>query len=240
MKRSSILGAPEGAVALDKSGTTVAPEENAAYNSEWVLHTRDEWVRAQMLLAEPAYTSIVPTLLFVGTWNVNGKKPEEEVVAGITAWISSGAGNAVGAAGTAGGGGGSGSGATAPELVVVGFQEMVDLNAVNVASGAKSGERSAAWQGALGEALRRAYPAAQFSLVAAKHLVGILQLVYVRADRASVVRGVQSLNAATGIGGIMGNKGDPISSMRSCVVDQEFHVLGPYSLHRVVFTLFFF
>ena len=192
-------GQPDGDSGAIVDRAVSSSADGSAHNAEWEQYTRDEWVRAQMLLAEPQYTSIVPTQLFVGTWNVNGKKPDPDKVvpAALGTWLCGGA-----------------PGVAAPELVVVGFQEMVDLTAVNVASGAKSGERSAAWQAALAAALRGAYPGTAYQLVAAKHLVGILQLVYVRGDCAAHVRGVQSLSSATGIGGVLGNKGAVATRLR--------------------------
>ena len=52
--------------------------------------------------------------MFVATWNVNGKRPTEN----IDAWLDPGVGNDL------------------PDLYVIGFQEIVDLNAAAVMSDA--------------------------------------------------------------------------------------------------------
>lgn len=62
--------------------------------------------------------------IFVGTWNVNAKGKDESLASWLCAdWAQHGP----------------------PDVVVVGFQEMVDLNAVNVAVENKSQQRSQFW-----------------------------------------------------------------------------------------------
>ena len=72
-KRSSMPGQPDGDSGAIVDHTVSSSSDGSTYNAEWVQYTRDEWVRSQMLLAEPQYTSTVPTQLFVGFCNVNGK-----------------------------------------------------------------------------------------------------------------------------------------------------------------------
>ena len=62
--------------------------------------------------------------IFVGTWNVNAKGKDESLSSWLCAdWHQHGP----------------------PDIVVVGFQEIVDLNAVNVAVENKSQQRSQFW-----------------------------------------------------------------------------------------------
>ena len=64
--------------------------------------------------------------MFCGTWNVNGKAPADD----ISSWLCSLRQD-------------DGS---LPDLLAIGFQEIVDLNAANVVVGAASDKRSAKWE----------------------------------------------------------------------------------------------
>lgn len=64
--------------------------------------------------------------LYVGTWNVNAKGKEES----LDRWICADWGP---------------DGRYAPDVVAVGFQEIVDLNAVNVAMENKTTQRTQFW-----------------------------------------------------------------------------------------------
>lgn len=74
--------------------------------------------------AQDEFTQYKQGRVFIGTWNVNAKGKDESLSSWLCAdWAQHGP----------------------PDVVVVGFQEMVDLNAVNVAVENKSQQRSQFW-----------------------------------------------------------------------------------------------
>eukprot|EP00605_Chrysophyceae_sp_TOSAG23-4_P001217 GSChrysophyteH1.ASY1.ANO1.1326.1 assembled CDS len=114
--------------------------------------------------------------VFVGTYNVNGKKLEGS----LQDWLNPG--NKFKTA------------EEYPDVYAVGFQEIVDLNAMNVAlDGSKAAKTSEFWTEKIQECLRNGK--VNYTLVASRNLVGILLL-----------RDVRSTSTAVGVLG-MGNKG---------------------------------
>ena len=132
--------------------------------------------------------------MYVGTWNVNSKGKEE----GLDEWICSDWGP---------------NGEYAPDIVAVGFQEIVDLNAVNVAVDNKTQQRSQYWVDRLratlnspnrtqGDPQKRGY-----ALLMQKSMVGLLICVFVKAPHRTRVKYVSSDTIGVGVMGMMGNKG---------------------------------
>jgi phosphatidylinositol-bisphosphatase len=113
--------------------------------------------------------------LYCASWNVNAKKPSED----IAPWLV--------------------VESTQPELFAIGFQEIVDLNAVNLVA-----DHSAAkpWQTLIEQTLK-----GQYVLVADQHLVGLSLSLYARKDIRQHVQDVASETVGVGIMGVGGNKG---------------------------------
>lgn len=86
---------------------------------------------------------------------------------------------------------------------MAGFQEIVDLNAVNVAVDNKTQQRSQFWI----ERLRVTLPPNAYSLLAHKSMVGLLICVFVRNVHQSRVQHVQATSVGVGVLGMGGNKG---------------------------------
>jgi phosphatidylinositol-bisphosphatase len=135
--------------------------------------------------------------LFVGTWNVNAKGKEES----LEQWICAdwGANHEF-----------------APDLVAVGFQEIVDLNAVNVAVDNKTTQRSNFWCDRLVQTLNaRSNSSSQqqhassphYVMMLQKSLVGLLVCVFCKQAHAPRVKYVNSASVGVGVMGMMGNKG---------------------------------
>lgn len=93
------------------------------------------------------------------------------------------------------------------DVYAVGFQEIVDLNAVNVAMDGQSAKRAQAWQDRLTAALNGNQQRERYVLVGEKHLVGILLLVFVKEMHLRSVREVAGATVGVGFGGLAGNKG---------------------------------
>jgi phosphatidylinositol-bisphosphatase len=133
--------------------------------------------------------SLSQALVFTGTWNVNAKGKEEPLDEWLCAdWASKGL----------------------PDLVAVGFQEIVDLNAVNVAVDNKTQQRSQFWTEKLNFTLNQHAnqdPQRRYVLVAQKSMVGLLICVFCRFPHYPKVQYVQTSQVGVGVMGMMGNKG---------------------------------
>lgn len=132
---------------------------------------------------ENEFTNPVEASIFCGTWNVNAKKQE----GGLEDWLRP---------------------ANQPmaDVFAVGFQEIVDLNALNVALNSNNTvQRSQFWQDSISECLNAS--GTTYSLVSSKHLVGLLLCVYVKDSMVNHVRDVRAASAGVGLMGMMGNKG---------------------------------
>jgi phosphatidylinositol-bisphosphatase len=132
--------------------------------------------------------------LYVGTWNVNAKGKDE----GLDEWICSDWGP---------------NGEYAPDVVAVGFQEIVDLNAVNVAVDNKTQQRSQYWVDRLRTTLNAPHRTQNnpqergYALLMQRSLVGLLVCVFVKAPHRNRVKYVSSDSVGVGVMGMMGNKG---------------------------------
>ena len=133
-------------------------------------------------------------MIFIGTWNVNAKGKEE----GLEDWICADWGP---------------QGEYAPDVVAVGFQEIVDLNAVNVAVDNKTQQRSQYWIDRLRSTLNAPHwlqnnPQQRgYALLLQRSMVGLLLCVFIKAPHRTRVKYVSSDSVGVGVMGMMGNKG---------------------------------
>ena len=188
-------------------------------------YIRDDWIRRQMTSLETEFTSVRNMRVFVGTYNVNGKKPSEA----LFPWLCSPLEPLMA------------QGAALPDFYVVGFQEIVDLNVQNAVTDANTRERSAQWQQLIQETINAlAMKAAasnnqhtpdRYGLLDMKYLVGIMVCVSVLDRHRPHVHSVQATTAATGIMGVVGNKGG--ASIRVQVYDSSIcFVCAHLAAHR--------
>lgn len=135
------------------------------------------------------------SLIFVGTWNVNAKGIKEET---LDEWICKDWGN---------------DSRYAPDIVCVGFQEIVDLNAVNVAVDNKTQQRSQYWADQLRQTLNSPHrlqqlgPDNQYALIMQRSMVGLLICLFVKSSHRNRCKAVTSDSIGVGVMGMMGNKG---------------------------------
>ncbi|GMF21529.1 unnamed protein product [Phytophthora lilii] len=187
-----------------------AQQPNGKYYNPVVMSIiREDWIQQQLLQRQAAYMDIRPTRVVTGTWNVNAKKPLAPAEAfKLVHWLQPSTAEAR---------------QNPPDIVALGFQEIVDLNAVNVVvNSTLTVQRSSAWEEAVLTALNRhVAPAAgatdaplQYRVVLEKHLVGILLLVFVRTDHWDHVKEIKGATAGVGIMGVMGNKGGAAVRMK--------------------------
>lgn len=113
----------------------------------------------------------------------------------------------------------------APEIIVFGFQELVELDNKTVTaktmfqSNKRKKEKEAkvvtsthisgqykAWQDRLGTEIAHSF-GERYNLVHSNNMVGLFTCVFVRAEGISAFRSVKSNSIKTGLGGLHGNKG---------------------------------
>ena len=139
------------------------------------------------------FTQYKQARAFFGTWNVNAKGKEEA----LDSWLCRGWGP---------------NGENTPDIVAVGFQEIVDLNAVNVAVDNKSQQKSQFWTERIGATLNShrhsgGDPMRAYILLSQRYLVGLQICVFVKAPHRQRVKYVHSDSVGVGVMGVMGNKG---------------------------------
>uniref|UniRef100_A0A8D0GF06 phosphoinositide 5-phosphatase n=1 Tax=Sphenodon punctatus TaxID=8508 RepID=A0A8D0GF06_SPHPU len=138
---------------------------------------RDTIIKSQLVQKEDSYTHIQNFRFFVGTYNVNGQSPRES----LQPWLS--------------------HDAEPPDIYCVGFQEL-DLS--KEAFFFNDTPKEEEWFKAITESL---HPAAKYAKVKLVRLVGIMLLLYVKADHALNISEVEAETVGTGIMCRMGNKG---------------------------------
>ena len=201
---------PRGSSLEYFSGTLSAEEESMrgqsfeSSSSNVFSFIRANRVRRQMSEREAEFTERVPIRCVACTWNVNGKKSNED----LASWLLLDRMQ---------------SEDDLPSIYAVGFQEIVDFNAGTlVISDSQSKDRSSFWAGRLSETLNRAAlrfkstnrKPRRYQLVLERHLVGLLICVFVLDSHIPHVREPQATHAATGIMGVMGNKGGVVARLQ--------------------------
>ncbi|RHY26740.1 hypothetical protein DYB32_007335 [Aphanomyces invadans] len=148
--------------------STQASQQNVRYYHPAVLsQIREDCMAQKLYLRASEFTEIKDMVLWAGTFNVNAKKPVSIAEAAkLLYWLRPKHDNDH----------------LSPDIVAVGFQEIVDLNAVNVVVNNTSGPRSAQWEESILAALNSHMSDDAYEVVLHKHLVGILLLVFVKRD----------------------------------------------------------
>lgn len=149
---------------------------------------RQHWIDRQLKKRELEFTEYRTVTVFCGTYNVNAKIIADEEIQRLEEWLFPDAGELA-------------------DIFAVGFQEVVDLNAVNVAMDGKSQQRAQAWQDKLDAVLNNKRREERYVLVAERHLVGILLIVFVKGVHSKKVREVYGASVGVGLMGMAGNKG---------------------------------
>jgi len=168
-------------------------EDGRIRNREAATKIRDAWIYKQIRARQDEFTQYKQARVFFGTWNVNAKGKDEP----LDSWLCSDWGP---------------SGENAPDIVAVGLQEMVDLNAVNVAVDNKSQQRSLHWIERVRATLNSPRnsgndPMRAYTLLSQRYLVGLMLCVFVKAPHKQRVKYVHSDAVGVGVMGMMGNKG---------------------------------
>eukprot|EP00743_Colponemidia_sp_Colp-15_P007681 GILK01008315.1.p1 GENE.GILK01008315.1~~GILK01008315.1.p1 ORF type:complete len:980 (+),score=193.72 GILK01008315.1:42-2981(+) len=88
------------------------------YNPDDLSFIREDWIRKQMKRRRHEFTTVENMRVFIGTWNVNGKKPGEDLLS----WLEV---------------------QPAPDIYIIGLQEICELNAQNLLV---DSDRSRLWE----------------------------------------------------------------------------------------------
>ncbi|NXC11181.1 I5P2 phosphatase, partial [Orthonyx spaldingii] len=155
----------------------VMASNKASILSEPKFGLRDTIVKSQLVQMEDSYTHIQSYRVFVGTYNVNGQSPTES----LQPWLR--------------------CDAEPPDIYCVGFQE---LDLTKEAFFFNDTPKEEEWFKAVTDSL---HPDAKYAKVKLVRLVGIMLLLYVKADLALNISEVEVETVGTGIMGRMGNKG---------------------------------
>ncbi|KCV68896.1 hypothetical protein H696_04315 [Fonticula alba] len=143
------------------------------------------WIVRQMFSQEESFTDLRTLRLFAGTWNVNGRLPNED----LSAWLQSDLGLA--------------------DIVVLGFQELdLSASAFLLDNSAREDDWTRIIEAGFGPRQHR------YRKVASKQLVGMLVVVYVLDRHVAHVRDITTGAVGTGIMNMMGNKGGVAVRMR--------------------------
>ncbi|XP_054164292.1 type II inositol 1,4,5-trisphosphate 5-phosphatase-like [Oppia nitens] len=141
------------------------------------LAARESVIRAQMVMREDKYTHLENYRLFVGTWNVNGQNATQS----LHDWLA--------------------RDPNPPDIYALGFQEL-DLS--TEAFVFNESPKQEMWFKACREAL---HPKATYELVRLVRLVGMMLVVFIKAELKQFVSHVTAEMVGTGLMGRMGNKG---------------------------------
>ncbi|KAL8133354.1 hypothetical protein AgCh_008715 [Apium graveolens] len=197
---------------------------------DWLIEAKDESIGISKLIPEiPVIHNPLNLRLAVGTWNVGGNSPNEDL--NLNNWLTTG---------------------VPADIYVIGFQEIVPLNAGNVLGAEDSGP-AAKWLSIIRQALNSQNPGPQlpdyynctpdaevseertcplssseedsqsppccsgrqdgYTLVASKQMVGLFLCVWIRSDLHHHISNIKLSCVGRGIMGYLGNKGSISMSM---------------------------
>ena len=137
---------------------------------------RENWIRDQLTSRIAEYSEQRLLHILCATWNVNAKRPSED----LAPWLTD-------------------PNYPEPDVYVIGFQEIVDLNAGNLLVDHNAAKP---WEAVIERTLMQKY-----QLIASKQLVGLCLCVYVRRTLSQYVTHVCDDKVGVGIMGVGGNKG---------------------------------
>ncbi|TFK55545.1 DNase I-like protein [Heliocybe sulcata] len=142
-------------------------------------------VRAILEQRLPEYSTTKQCTIFVGTWNLNGRPPSSE---SLIPWLF------------------PRTNVPEPDIFVLGFQEIVPLNAQQILQ--TDPEKRRIWEAKILDVLaRRPEKKEEYVILRSEQLVGTALIVLVKVQLTSVIRNVEATTRKTGLRGMSGNKG---------------------------------
>uniref|UniRef100_A0A7I5EBA2 phosphoinositide 5-phosphatase n=1 Tax=Haemonchus contortus TaxID=6289 RepID=A0A7I5EBA2_HAECO len=159
-----------------------------------ILQECDEAIE-QVVSRASEMTSPEPIKIFIGTWNVNGGKNMHNIAfrnqSNMADWIfPNGTLVAVDKVDEA------------PEIIAIGLEELVDLNASNLVKASTTNQRL--WADGIRRVL---HEHGSYTLLVVEQLVGVCLFVFVRPRLVPFIKDFAVSSVKTGMGGTTGNKG---------------------------------
>jgi hypothetical protein len=154
-----------------------------------------ESVEKELKSREREFCSYSEISAFIATWNVGGFLPGP--IFDISKLLDI-------------------EGNSSPDLLVLGFQELVDLNAKNVLVSSNV-DTVTAWQTILVSNLKKLD---RYNLIRVKDLVGIVLFVFAKDSIKDRISRIEYDTVKTGLAGTLGNKGAVV--IKLCVDDSTF------------------
>ena len=160
---------------------STSEKAHAEFHPATFAAAKARWLQNQLQEREAEYVERQDITVFVGTWNVNGKPPQES----LDGWLLP-----------------SAAGEKQAELYAVGFQEL-DLSANALLLNDTS--KSVLWEDAISRSLNSR--GVRYTMIGSRQLVGMLLCVFVREDLRQHVGHIAAVAEGVGLMGMMGNKG---------------------------------
>jgi hypothetical protein len=209
-QRQAVIDALLGHASLNASGEAVAMDEKTG--SVQLYDPLHAAVNAALAAKKDIYTTLEDITVWAGSFNLNGRRTglKTELDAWLWPRIKMASGKISG--GSKGGDMSQGwtdegwaDGETKPDVVAVGFQEIVELTANNIM--ATEPTRRQEWEEAVARTLNMGEKKGEYVLLRSGQLVGAALLVFVKTSTLSIVRNAEGAIKKTGMSGMAGNKG---------------------------------
>ena len=146
-----------------------------------ILQVQADTFERVVRLRESEYTNTSDVSIFISTWNMGGYEPEKDFKLNNLFDFE---------------------GAAAPDIIVVGFQEFVELNAKNMMSADQS--KCQIWIDVIAQNLKSID---KYAFVRYQNLVGILIIIFAKENICQRISKLDSDVVKTGLAGTVGNKG---------------------------------
>jgi hypothetical protein len=150
----------------------------------------NEYVNSELARRLPEYSSTQVVNIWVGTYNVNGRS--DGINEDLSAWLFP-----------------DGDSGQHPEMVVVGFQEIVELSPQQIMNSDPT--RKKGWEAAVKKHLNHHMEAAgsddRYVRLRSGQLVGAALCIYVKSSVLHLIKHVEGSTKKTGLSGMAGNKG---------------------------------
>ncbi|KAI0317680.1 DNase I-like protein [Amylostereum chailletii] len=174
-----------------------------------------EWIDVEVLKREPSFASFRDVKILIMSWNMDAAKPDQLVGTPENVNLLKDVLTSV----------------DSPDLIVFGFQEMIDLESRKMAaktmllggkkkggSGLEVSEKVTGqykrWHDKLVTAVRLAMPPEEpYVIIQTENLVGLFMLVLVKASERVMLRDISITSVKRGMGGRYGNKGGIVARM---------------------------
>ncbi|CAG8490227.1 3671_t:CDS:2 [Ambispora gerdemannii] len=171
--------------------------------SVWDGLMQEDWLANRMIKCEEEYCEYRKIKVLICSWNIDASKPADleesaEDVKFLRLWFTS---------------------IDAPDLIVVGFQEIIDLESKKMTAktmlmSKKKADKALAenitqryrlWHDKLVKAVRE--HAGNYKLVKSENLVGLFTAVFIKESEWTRLKNIDVMKCKTGLGGYHGNKG---------------------------------